>query len=174
MRVDPREMHANAKKAFACILIVFTIIFMYPSIVNAKLKTTENEDGVLFSRSVESMRDLDYQTWQVVAYRQNPLDDLVVLRIVGYPGTFGLDHPTNLLVHSGRRDWDLTDITLANKKLADDPREAAAEFDLTPLLMELNKNRPLRLSLKGVFTELPVPPYLVAEWRSLLEVEGLE
>ena len=31
----------------------------------------------------------------------------------------------------------------------------------------LDKNRPLRLSLSGVFSELPVPPFVVKEWRSL-------
>ena len=31
----------------------------------------------------------------------------------------------------------------------------------------LDKNRPLRLSLSGVFSELPVPPFLVKEWRSI-------
>jgi len=31
----------------------------------------------------------------------------------------------------------------------------------------IDKNRPLRLFLSGVFSELPVPPFLVKEWRSL-------
>ena len=31
----------------------------------------------------------------------------------------------------------------------------------------LDKNRPLRLSLSGVFSELPVPPFVVKEWRSI-------
>ncbi|MFN9945156.1 MAG: DUF3122 domain-containing protein, partial [bacterium] len=44
---------------------------------------------------------------------------------------------------------------------------AAAEFDLAPLLADLTNNRPLRLELPGVFTELPVPPYVVKEWRQL-------
>jgi hypothetical protein len=52
--------------------------------------------------------------------------------------------------------------------LAGDGRAAAAEFNLAPLLADLRKNRPLRLQLPGVFVELPVPPYVVAEWRSLL------
>ena len=57
--------------------------------------------------------------------------------------------------------------TLKSPKLAGDGRAAAAEFNLSPLLQELGNNRPLRLELPGVFTELPVPPYVVAEWRSL-------
>ena len=102
-----------------------------------------------------------------MAYRQGPPGEPVVLRIVGYPGKVRLNHPTALLVHAGRRDWALDDITMASPQLAKDGREAAAEFDLNPLLDDLTNNRPLRLQLAGVFTELPVPPYVVGEWRSL-------
>jgi hypothetical protein len=118
-------------------------------------------------RSLESLRDLDYQSWQVVAWREGPPGSPVRLRIVGFPGRVRLDHPTPLLASSGRRLWELPDVTLANPKLADDGRAAAAEFALDSLLADLGNNRPLRLELPGVFTELPVPPYVVAEWRQL-------
>jgi len=120
-------------------------------------------------RSLESLRDLDYQSWQVVAYREGaPRPEApITLRIVSYPGRVRLDHPTPLLVTSGRRLWELADTTLSSPKLAGDGRAAAAEFDLTPLLSDLETNRPLRLELPGVFTELPVPPYVVEQWRSL-------
>jgi len=120
-------------------------------------------------RSLESLRDLDYQSWQVVAYREGaPRPEApITLRIVSYPGRVRLDHPTPLLVSSGRRHWELADTTLSSPKLAGDGRAAAAEFDLSPLLSDLETNRPLRLELPGVFTELPVPPYVVEEWRSL-------
>ena len=51
-----------------------------------------------------------------------------------------------------------------NLELANDGRQAAAEFDLNELIENIDKNRPLRLSLPGVFSELPVPPFLVKEW----------
>jgi len=118
-------------------------------------------------RSLETLRDLDYRSWQVVAYREGPKGGPLILRIVGYPGRVRLDHPTPLLVTSGRRLWELADLTLANPKLVGDGRDAAAEFDLAPLLEDLHSNRPLRLELPGVFSELPVPPYVVGEWRQL-------
>ena len=118
-------------------------------------------------RSLETLRDLDYRSWQVVAYREGPKGGVLRLRIVGYPGRVRLDHPTPLLVSSGRRLWELADVTLANPKLVGDGRDAAAEFNLAPLLKDLQSNRPLRLELPGVFTELPVPPYVVGEWRQL-------
>ena len=47
--------------------------------------------------------------------------------------------------------------------------DSAAEFDLSNLIADLNKNRPLRISLPGLINDLPIPPYLVSEWRSLAE-----
>ena len=135
-----------------------------------------DETGTGVVRSLESLRDLDYQSWQVVAFREGPPrpEAPITLRIVGYPGRVRLDHPTPLLVISGRRLWELADTTLSSPKLAGDGRAAAAEFELSPLLADLENNRPLRLELPGVFTELPVPPYVVKEWRSLPLWDGAE
>ena len=134
---------------------------------NAQVHLHPDENSTEIVRSLESLRDLGYQSWQAVAYRTGPPGGPVTLRIVGYPGRVRLDHPTSLIVHSGRGSWELEDITTANPKLAADGRDAAAEFDLNPLLAELHQNRPLRLELPGVFVELPVPPFVVGEWRSL-------
>ena len=135
----------------------------------AQVHAHPDESGTPVVRSLESLRDLDYQSWQVVAYREGRPGGPLKLRIVGYPGKVRLEHPTPLQVSAGRHRWDLADITTANPKLASDSRDAAAEFDLKPLIDDLRKDRPLRLSLKGVFVELPVPPFVVSEWRGLVE-----
>jgi len=151
----------------SCLLMLFST----PTPVWAQVHTHLDENGSEVVRSLESLRDLDYQSWQVVAYRSGPPGPQapLTLRIVGYPGKVRLDHPTPLQVSAGRRHWDLADITTANPKLATDSRDAAAEFDLKPLIDDLRKDRPLRLALRGVFVELPVPPFVVAEWRSLVQ-----
>ena len=149
------------------LLLSASLMLLQPAPAQALLHLHDDETGQPLARSLESLRDLDYQSWQVVAYREGPPGGPVRLRIVGYPGRVRLDHPTALQVDSGRNHWDLTDTTLENPKLAVDGRAAAAEFNLEPLLSDLHQNRPLRLHLKGVFTELPVPPYVVAEWRRL-------
>jgi len=139
----------------------------HPTAAQALVHAHNDENGTPVVRSLESLRDLDYQSWQVVAYREGPPGGPLKLRIVGYPGKVRLDHPTALQVQSGRFHWALADVTLANPQLAADGRAAAAEFDLAPLLADLHQDRPLRLVLPGVFVELPVPPFVVAEWRSL-------
>ena len=134
--------------------------------VSAELAETEINSGII-NASSEFLRDLDYETWQLVAYKSPINDNKLVLRIIGYPGSLRIDHPLDLRVESGRKEWLLSDKTLLNDELAKDSRQAAAEFDLDQLIQDISQNRPLRLSLEGVFSELPVPPFLVKEWRSL-------
>ncbi len=167
-RRDSRSCRADARSPWGPIpwlawlpgvlALVLLLSLAVPQPALAMLQASPGETGTGLVRSLESLRDLDYESWQVAP---------VTLRIVGYPGRVRLDHPVPLLVRSGRRLWELADITLANPKLAGDVRAAAAEFDLTPLLADLRKNRPLRLELPGVFVELPIPPYVVQEWRAL-------
>ncbi len=141
-------------------------IFISPKVVFAELGETEI-NGEMINASSEFLRDLDYETWQLVAYNSSFNEDNLTLRVIGYPGSLRIDHPLNLDVESGRKKWILTDITLLNDDLANDSRQAAAEFNLDQLIKEISQNRPLRLSLDGVFSELPVPPFLVKEWRSM-------
>ena len=137
-----------------------------PLKVYAEIAKTEI-NGELLIASSEFLRDLDFETWQLVAYKSPLFEDKLILRVIGYPGNLRIDHPTELRVESGRKEWLLEDKTLLNLELANDGRQAAAEFDLDELIQNIDKNRPLRLSLLGVFSELPVPPFVVKEWRSL-------
>jgi len=146
-------------------LVIVPLLFM-PLKSYAEVAETQINGG-LINASTEFLRDLDYETWQLVAYKSPNYDENLVLRVIGYPGNLRIDHPLSLDVESGRKKWELEDITLLNTELAQDSRQAAAEFDLESLLQDISQNRPLRLSLPGVFSELPVPPFLVKEWRIL-------
>ena len=155
-------------ESLAKFLICLIIVPLLFSPVKSYAEVTETEiNGALINASTEFLRDLDYETWQLVAYKSPKNNDKLVLRVIGYPGNLRIDHPLSLDVESGRKKWILDDITLLNTELAEDSRQAAAEFDLDKLLQDISQNRPLRLSLQGVFSELPVPPFLVKEWRAL-------
>jgi len=142
------------------------LFVLAPIQVSAEIAETEINSEMI-NASSEFLRDLDYETWQLVTYKSSYNDDKLILRIIGYPGSLRIDHPLDLKVESGRKEWLLDDKTLLNDELAKDSRQAAAEFDLEELIQDISQNRPLRLSLDGVFSELPVPPFLVKEWRSL-------
>ena len=157
------------KNIFFKVLLTFAIfiaLIFNPLKVHAEITETEI-NGNLMNASSEFLRDLDFETWQLVAYKSPFFEDKLILRVIGYPGNLRIDHPTILQVYSGRKQWLLNDKTLLNAELANDGRQAAAEFDLNELINNIDKNRPLRLSLQGVFSELPVPPFVVKEWRSL-------
>ena len=147
------------------LLLLISFVFN-PLKVSAEVAETEI-NGELINASSEFLRDLDFETWQLVAYKSPLFEDKLILRVIGYPGNLRIDHPTDLKVESGRKQWLLDDKTLLNVELANDGRQAAAEFDLNELIQNIDKNRPLRLSLPGVFSELPIPPFLVKEWRTL-------
>ena len=150
------------------ILPLVLLLFLSYNPLKAFAEVAETEiNGELLFASSEFLRDLDFETWQLVAYRSPLFEDKLILRVIGYPGNLRIDHPTDLRVESGRKQWLLDDKTLLNLELANDGRQAAAEFDLDKLIKNLDKNRPLRLSLSGVFSELPVPPFVVKEWRSI-------
>ncbi len=152
-------------KGLLPLAIIISIIFN-PLRVYSEIAETEI-NGDLINASSEFLRDLDFETWQLVAYKSPLFEDKLILRVIGYPGNLRIDHPTSLQVNSGRKQWFLSDKTSLNFELVNDGRQAAAEFDLDELINNIDKNRPLRLSLSGVFSELPVPPFVVKEWRSL-------
>ena len=164
MKKTSKLINKNLVKAFLSLLII--PFLLAPQKLYAEVAETQINGG-LIKASTEFLRDLDYETWQLVAYKSQDNSGKLVLRVIGYPGNLRIDHPLSLNVQSGRKNWKLEDITLLNDELASDNRQAAAEFDLDMLLNDISKNRPLRLSLSGVFSELPVPPFLVKEWRNL-------
>ena len=150
------------------ILPLFLLLSFFTTSLEVSAEVAETEiNGEFMNASSEFLRDLDFETWQLVAYKSPLFEDKLILRVIGYPGNLRIDHPTDLRVESGRKEWLLDDKTLLNVELANDGRQAAAEFDLDALIQNLDKNRPLRLSLSGVFSELPVPPFVVKEWRSI-------
>ena len=165
MKKITKSSKNNFFKGLFPLAIIISLVFN-PFDVHAEIAETEI-NGELMNASSEFLRDLDFETWQLVAYKSPLFEDKLVLRVIGYPGNLRIDHPTSLQVDSGRKQWLLSDKTLLNVELVNDRRQAAAEFDLNELINSIDKNRPLRLSLSGVFSELPVPPFVVKEWRSL-------
>ena len=160
--------HKFCRLSFACFLI-FCCLFTNAEKIYADLNINVNTSEKEIKRSLESIRDLDYQTWQIIVYPSSKVSNNLILRIVGYPGSLRIDHPTNLIVNSGRKNWELKDITKKNKSKVETFNDSVTEYDLSPLIGQLNKNRPLRLRLDGFINDLPIPPYLVGEWRTLLE-----
>jgi len=163
------EGFRNLFRLIISCLLIFCCLFASANKSYADSKVILNYQKKEIKRSLESLKDLDYQTWQIIVYPSAKESKNLILRIVGYPGSLRIDHPTNLIVNSGRKIWDLKDITKTNKLKVETLNDSFAEFDLSTLISELDKSRPLRLRLPDLINDLPIPPYLVSEWRSLAE-----
>ena len=149
--------------------MIFCCLFTNAENIYAGLNNNVNNSEKDIKRRLESIRDLDYRTWQIIVYPSSKVSNNLILRIVGYPGSLRIDHPTNLIVNSGRKNWELKDITKRNKSKVETLNDSVTEYDLSPLIAELDKNRPLRLRLDGLINDLPIPPYLVGERSILVE-----
>ncbi|AIQ97834.1 hypothetical protein EW15_1742 [Prochlorococcus sp. MIT 0801] len=161
----------NSFRLIISCLLICCCFFTSANRIYADSKVTLNDQKKEIKRSLESLQDLDYQTWQIIVYPSSKESTNLILRIVGYPGSLRIDHPTSLIVNSGRKTWALKDISKNSKIDFETLNDSAAEFDLRTLIAELDKNRPLRISLPGLINDLPIPPYLVSEWRSLAELK---
>ena len=158
--------HNLVRLIISCLLICcFLLTNANKSYADSKVSLNDQKKEI--KRSLESLKDLDYQNWQIIVYPNSNDSKKLILRIVGYPGSLRTDHPTDLKVNSGRKTWDLKDITKNSKTNIEILNDSVAEFDISPLISDLDKNKPLRLKLPGLINELPIPPYLVSEWRSL-------
>ena len=163
------EVFPNLLRLLISFFLICVVLFTGTNKIYADSIVNSNDQKKEIIRSLESLKDLDYQTWQIIVYPNSKNFKNFVLRIVGYPGSLRFDHPTNLLVSSGRKIWELKDITTSSKTNFEILDDSAAEFDISPLILELNKNRPLKFKLPGLINELSIPPYLVSEWRSLAQ-----
>ncbi|MEB3278456.1 MAG: DUF3122 domain-containing protein [Lyngbya sp.] len=129
----------------------------------------ETENQVMY-RSKQSLRDRQDLSWQVVLFKRIKFGQVneIHLRLVGFPGLTEFAHrePLRLTTATGET-WlaeDVVDLSLPNN---------VGEYDVFKILQEIEKDIPLELSLPVVENQkiqLPVPPYIVKEWRKLLEL----
>ena len=84
-------------------LMIFLSFIFNPFKVYAEIANTEI-NGEMINASSEFLRDLDFETWQLVAYKSPLFADKLILRVIGYPGNLRIDHPTDLRVESGRNN----------------------------------------------------------------------
>ena len=86
-------------KGMLPLLLLFSFIFS-PLEVSAEVVETEI-NGELINASNECLRDLDFETWQLVAYKSSLFEDKLILRVIGYPGNLGLIIPLNWGLNQG-------------------------------------------------------------------------
>jgi hypothetical protein len=124
-------------------------------------------------QSRQTLKDQQGNSWQAIAFKRTHPDRTATmyLRLVGFPGTANLDHlrPLTLIDSMGKT---FTAADVSQDMFMDQAQVGAdaGEYDLQPILMQLESAIPLRLVLPTLNQSeitLNVSPNVVEEWRSL-------
>lgn len=153
------------------LILSFCLFFSFSSPASALIhRYPEGENAVLY-RSTQSLRDRSDLSWQLVLFKRlksNQLDTLH-LRIVGFPGRIELPHriPLKITTTTGQT-WiseDVVDLSLPSN---------VGEYDVLEMLTQLEKDIPLTLFIPmegDHVAELVIPPFVVKEWRKVLDLD---
>ena len=152
---------------FIVLLTLFSGIMCLPAA--AEIRQFHESPGKLLYKSQWTLKDQTGKSWQAIAFQVRPADPLqpgftVQLRLVGFPNSVTLD-PNSLLRLDDRQQFFTASSTSANL-----PPGAIGEFDIQPILLQLNPKTPLHLTLtteNASTVDLKVPPFLVEEWQTL-------
>jgi len=135
----------------------------------AEIRQFHESPGKLLYKSQWTLKDQAGKSWQAIAFQVRPSDPLqpgfrVQLRLVGFPNSVTLN-PTQPLQLDDRQQF-LTASSISTNL----PPGAIGQFDLQPILLQLNPKTPLYLTLTAEdesTVDLKVPPFLVEEWQAL-------
>lgn len=152
-------------------LVLNVGVMVHP--VQAAIRQLEESPGQMVYQSRQTLKDQQGNIWQAIAFKRVRPDGTasIYLRLVSFPGIAEVDHTRPLkLSNSLGKTWTAND---ASQQIFTDsatPEPNVAQYDLQPILMQLDPAVPLRLeipSLSQVSITLNVSPALIEEWQSL-------
>ncbi|OKH27164.1 DUF3122 domain-containing protein [Chroogloeocystis siderophila] len=146
-------------------------IMIHP--VHAAIRQLEEAPGQMVYQSRQTLKDQWGNIWQAIAFKRVRPEGTatIYLRLVAFPGVVEVDHTRPLkLINSLGKTWTANDVSQQIFTDSAHPEPNVAQYDLQPILMQLNPAVPLRLevpSLSQSSITLNVSPALLEEWRSL-------
>jgi hypothetical protein len=172
-------MNCQTRKFFSWLLLIGAIaifvliglgILDVPS-ASAAIRQLEESPNQMVYQARQSLKDQHGNTWQTIAFKRVRPDgnSSFELRLVGFPNLVAIDHaqPLTLTNSLGKA---LTAIDTSSNIFKEGSQPNVGQYDLQPLLSELQAEIPLKISLptiKGEAISLSVPPSLVAEWQTV-------
>ena len=138
---------------------------------SAAIRQIEEAPNQMVYQSRQSLKDQHGNTWQTVAFKRSRPDgnSSFELRLVGFPDLVAINH-TQPLTLTNSLGKTLTATDTSSNIFKDGVQANVGQYDLQPLLSELQAEIPLKISLstlKGDAISLSVPPALVAEWQTV-------
>lgn len=155
------------------------IIFLGWGIINppvalADIRQLEESPGQIVYQSRQNLKDQHGNTWQAIAFKRiNPDNKVSVsLRLVGFPGVAEIDpaQPIFLTSSLGKSFTAIYDSGNILIDPASAPKTNIGQYNIEPLLPQLETTIPLKLTLptiQGEAIRLSIPPTLIEEWKSL-------
>ncbi|WP_103666746.1 DUF3122 domain-containing protein [Pseudanabaena sp. BC1403] len=172
-------MSCQIRKFFSWLLLIGAItifaliglgILDTPS-ASAAIRQLEEAPNQMVYQVRQSLKDQHGNTWQTVAFKRVRPDgnSSFELRLVGFPNLVAIDHsqPLTLTNSLGKT---LTAADTSSNIFKEGSQPNVGQYDLQPLLSELQAEIPLKISLptlKGEAISLSVPSSLVAEWQTV-------
>ena len=154
----------------SCLVGVETILALPAT---AAIQQLEEAPGQVIYQSRQTLQDQHGNSWQTIAFRRirSGNSPVLFLRFVAFPGVTSIDRsPPLALTNSLSKILTAND---ASAKIFTDetsPEPNVGQYDLAPIISELQPTLPLKLSLPTTQSEpveILVPSSLVEEWKTL-------
>ena len=142
-------------------------------IAAANIRELKESSGQMVYQARQTLKDQHGNNWQAIAFERirNDGQTSFFLRLVGFPKLAQIDHnqPLTLTNSLGK---SLTATDSSNDIFTDsfEPQPNVGQYNLQPLLSQLQAEIPLKLSLPIIGNEaisLSVPPAFVEEWQTI-------
>ncbi|HIK09176.1 MAG TPA: DUF3122 domain-containing protein [Oscillatoriaceae cyanobacterium M33_DOE_052] len=174
-------MKCGSKKIFALFLLLGALILSLlvvsgmlniPS-AQAAIRQLEEAPGQIVYQSRQTLKDNRGNGWQAIAFQRIRPDGTTSfsLRLVGFPGVGDIDRTQPLtLTNSLGKTLTLPDASANIFTNAAAPEPNVAQYNLQPLLGELQPEIPLKLIIPikdAPAVSLSVSPSLVQEWQTV-------
>lgn len=181
MRIDRSTMMhyaSNFMRRIGVLLLSLGVFLMSGVLIGsapaiAAIRQLEEAPGQVVYQSRQTLIDPHGMSWQAIAFKRIRPDgsSQFYLRLVGFPGTGVIDRSQPLTLRSSLGQTLMA--TDASQQIFTDnrtPEPNVGQYDLQPLLPELQAELPWRLSLPMLDTDpltLRVSPKLVQEWQTV-------
>jgi hypothetical protein len=178
-------MGCQIRRAFSWLLLFGAIVLgillglgiLNPPSAAAAIRQLEEAPGQQVYQSRQTLKDQHGNSWQAIAFKRIlPSGQTSFnLRLAGFPGVAEIDRSQPLsLTNSLGKTFTAQDASTNLFSDATKPEPTIGQYNLQPLLAQLQPEIPLKLSLPTMRHEnvnLAVPSALVGEWITVSDYE---
>ena len=143
----------------------------------AAMRQLEEVPGQMVYQSRQTLQDQWGDRWQVIAFNRIRPDGSTsfYLRLVGFPGAAAIDRSRSLILTTSLgQSLSAADASSQIFTDASAPESNVGQYDLQPLIAQLQATIPLQLTLPMLNQDnvlLPIAPALIQEWQTVAAYE---